>query len=189
MTSLLLLISLNAFATSMAPERPPEPTAVTEEAQKVLTTYENDVAEARRSFEKATAHHRQKAIRELETLQDRYTKAGKLDEAVAVRDRVRALKNIETPASWRAPTDADLGRVIELTVVGSTTGPIWGVGPYTSDSNPASAAVHAGLVKVGEQKDLRLEVIPGLTAYEGNERNGVTAQKYGPWSPAYRFVK
>ena len=65
------------------------------DAQEILQKYEKRQAEARREMESRLAQSRQEAIKQLRDLQDSYTKAGKLDEAVAIRDRVRKLESAE----------------------------------------------------------------------------------------------
>ena len=44
------------------------------------------------------------------------------------------------------------GQLFELEVTGTTEGPLWGTNEYTHDSKISTAAVHAGLVDVGETK-------------------------------------
>lgn len=184
------LISLSALATSPAWRPEPVPPPLTAEAQKVVDGYEKSIEDARKIYDKATTDARGKAIRELEILLDRYTKAGKLDEAVATRDRIRDLKGVLAASSWKAPTDADIGHMVSVVVTGSTAGgQVWGVGPYTSDSDPSVAAVHDGIVKPGERAELTIEIMPGRPSYESSTRNGVTTQAYGSWSPSYRFAR
>jgi hypothetical protein len=81
-----------------------------------------------------------------------------------------------------------IGQVLQFSVVGSRTGSVWGDGVYTSDSVLAAAAVHAGLLAPGESGVVSVEMVDGLDAYEGVERNGVTSLSYGRWNVAYRLI-
>ena len=81
-----------------------------------------------------------------------------------------------------------VGETLQFAVVGSTAGTVWGDGIYTSDSVLAAAAVHAGLLEPGESGIVTVEVIEGLDAYEGAERNGVISLPYRSWDVAYRFA-
>ncbi|WP_156460405.1 LCCL domain-containing protein [Devosia sp. Root635] len=91
------------------------------------------------------------------------------------------------PGTLFAFSDA-IGQVRQFSVVGSRTGSVWGDGVYTSDSVLAAAAVHAGLLAPGESGIVSVEMVEGLDAYEGAERNGVTSLSYGRWNVAYRFI-
>jgi len=60
------------------------------EGKELVQTYDADVAAIYKEIEQKVEARRQAAIKSLEALQDQLTKAGKLDEAVAVRDYLRA---------------------------------------------------------------------------------------------------
>lgn len=81
-----------------------------------------------------------------------------------------------------------VGQMLQFSVVGKTSGRVWGDGVYTSDSALATAVVHAGLLEPGESGIVTVEVIAGLPAYEGATRNGVTSLPYRSWNVAYRLV-
>ena len=53
------------------------------------------------------------------------------------------------------------GTVMYVTVTGGTSGAVWGVNPYTYDSDLATAAVHAGVLTAGETKVVKLTVLTG----------------------------
>lgn len=66
-----------------------------------------------------------------------------------------------------------------VTVTGATSGgTVWGSGPYTDDSNLAMAAVHAGLVTVGETAIIVKTSAGYLSTYTGSTRNNVTSQSW-----------
>jgi len=60
------------------------------EGQQLLTSYNADVDAIYKEIEGKIEARRQAAIKALEALQEQFTKAGKLDEAVAIRDYLRA---------------------------------------------------------------------------------------------------
>jgi hypothetical protein len=90
------------------------------------------------------------------------------------------------PATWRT-IEASVGRIYTLNVTGSLTGVVWGSGIYTRDSDPATAAVHAGLLRSGESGIVEVEFIEPPEAYATTHRNGVTSFAYGAFSQAFRF--
>jgi beta-lactamase regulating signal transducer with metallopeptidase domain len=65
------------------------PTALTEEGQKLVSDLAADTDAIQKEADAKIAARREAAIKALEALQDQYTKAGKLDEAVAIRDYLR----------------------------------------------------------------------------------------------------
>jgi beta-lactamase regulating signal transducer with metallopeptidase domain len=71
-----------------------------EDARKLVQTFEQQQAEARKEMEARLATQRDALVKQLQALQDSYTKAGKLDEAVAIRDRIRGLTHGEALLGW-----------------------------------------------------------------------------------------
>lgn len=84
--------------------------------------------------------------------------------------------------------DYDLMQV-RVRVTGSSQGTIWGSDVYTDDSPIAVAAVHAGLVEVGQTADLMLFAEPSRKRYLGVERNGIRSEPYGEFAFSYRLAK
>jgi len=78
----------------------------------------------------------------------------------------------------------------DITVTGATSGGnIWGSNPYTEDSNMNMAAVHAGLVSVGETATIT-QYDPGdyftTPGYISSTRNGITSSGwYTRWCGLY----
>ena len=66
------------------------PATLTDEGQKLVTDYSGDLDAIQKEMEAKTTARREAAIQALQALQDQYTKAGKLDEAVAIRDYLKA---------------------------------------------------------------------------------------------------
>jgi beta-lactamase regulating signal transducer with metallopeptidase domain len=60
------------------------------DARQLLERYETDSQAIRKEIEKKLTERREALIKTLQDLQDQYTKAGKLDEAVAIRDFLKS---------------------------------------------------------------------------------------------------
>lgn len=74
------------------------------EAAELLNRFSQQEAKARQEVEASLAQQRQMLIQQLKELQDRYTRAGKLDEAIALRDHVRRLEGGAGAASPGGPS-------------------------------------------------------------------------------------
>lgn len=81
-----------------------------------------------------------------------------------------------------------VGATYYFRVTGVGAGSLWGTDIYTGDSTLAAAAVHAGLVQVGETAVVKVIVEQPRTKYHGSVRNGVTSQEYGQYGTAYRLA-
>jgi hypothetical protein len=79
----------------------------------------------------------------------------------------------------------DVGRTYTFRVTGSADGSVWGTDTYTADSALAAAAVHAGVLRVGETGLVRVRMVAGLSAYSGSSRNGVTSGSWDAYPSAY----
>ena len=64
--------------------------ALPAEGQQLLETFEADQKAIQEEADQKMEARRASAVKALEALQEQYTKAGKLDEAVAIRDYLRA---------------------------------------------------------------------------------------------------
>ncbi len=70
----------------------------------------------------------------------------------------------------------------DVTVTGvAGTGSVWGSGPYTDDSNVSRAAVHQGLISVGQTATISRTPAGYVSNYVGSTRNGVTTSSYGAY--------
>lgn len=81
-----------------------------------------------------------------------------------------------------------VGQTLRLRVTGAAEGRVWGAGIYTDDSSVARAAVHAGVLQVGQTGVVEVMILPGQSAYEASTLNGVETTGYGDWGGSYRFV-
>ena len=166
-----------------------------QKAQKEIATVQQ---RADREIEELNERCRQKvqaqiekAIADLKPLQVSYAKEGLLDEALAIRDQIKQPKAEQAGAEPDPGTlvglQGQVGRSFFFEVIGNTDGAIWGTDVYTSDSTLATAAVHAGQVRPGERKVVRVTIVPPLSHFEGSTRNGVTSAPFGPYPGAYRL--
>lgn len=79
------------------------------------------------------------------------------------------------------------GATYYFRVTGVTEGQLWGTDIYTRDSTLGAAAVHAGLLKAGETKVLRVTVVPTPNKFPGSIRNGVTSADYSEFPQAWKL--
>ena len=104
--------------------------------------------------------------------------------------------NVVVPMAFRPGEVVDsingmgtLGQVLQLPVTGTDQGFVWGVDTYTDDSSLGAAAVHAGILKVGETGRVAIRIVEGQPSYKGSTRNGVTTRDYREWSRSFVFVR
>lgn len=89
--------------------------------------------------------------------------------------------NVQADPGTLAMVQGEKGTVLYIRVTGTTNGLIYGDEVYTADSPIAHAAVHSGLVRLGEQAVLKLTiqgVVPGFTAAA---KNGTSSSAYGAY--------
>jgi hypothetical protein len=156
--------------------------------------------------EAAVARAEQAATRELAPLvrelvdslrgmQERYARDGKLDEALAIRARVRQLRGDllgvrGDPGNLTEYTISDIGRVLLFEVTGRPEGSVWGTDAYTGDSRLTAAAVHAGALREGERGLVRVVLLDGEGQfYQGSTRHGVQSYDYANYPLAYRVER
>ncbi len=83
---------------------------------------------------------------------------------------------------------AQVGKRFAFKVTGAVNGGIYGSDTYTSDSSLATAAVHAGVLKVGQTGVVRVKIVAPPGAFAGSVRNGVNSAAYGSYSGAYQVL-
>jgi len=84
---------------------------------------------------------------------------------------------------------AQAGKTFAFRVTGAINGSVWGTDLYTTDSNLASAAVHAGALKPGQTKVIRVKIVGSPPAFPSSSRNGVTSSAYGFYPGAYQVMR
>ena len=84
-------------------------------------------------------------------------------------------------------TTADIGKVYRMTITGASGGG-WGTDIYTNDSYIPAMAVHAGILTVGQTKEVYIKIVQGQNNYTASTRNGITTSDWGGWDLSYQFV-
>ena len=84
--------------------------------------------------------------------------------------------------------DGPIGKTVSFMVTGAIQGDVYGTDIYTDDSNIATAAVHTGILRVGQTKNISLKILPGQSSYQASTKNGVASFSYGAWSRSYSFI-
>lgn len=79
----------------------------------------------------------------------------------------------------------EVGDQVTVRLTGRTNGALWGDSIYTLDSDLATAAVHAGLLRPGETKAIKVWVVPAPESFSGANRNGVQSSKWGRFRAAF----
>jgi hypothetical protein len=82
---------------------------------------------------------------------------------------------------------ADIGKIYKMTITGGAGGG-WGTDIYTDDSHIPAMAVHAGVIAIGETKEVYIKIVEGKNSYPGSIRNGITTSEWGSWGLSYQFV-
>ncbi|CAF1066360.1 unnamed protein product [Adineta ricciae] len=82
-----------------------------------------------------------------------------------------------------------VGQSFSFSITGNVQGPVYGTNIYTDDSDLGTAAVHAGVIKVGETKTVDVKILPGQSSYLGSAQNGITSSSYGHWLGSYVFIE
>lgn len=165
--------------------------AAEEECDAIRARADADVAAVQQEATRELAPLVRQLVESLRGLQERYARDGKLDEALAIRARVRQLRGDllgvrPDPGNLTEFGPEHFGRSFLFEVAGRLDGSAWGSGPYTSDSRLGTAAVHAGAVRCGERALVRVTILDGDGVdYQGTAQNGVTSFDYGHYPTAY----
>jgi hypothetical protein len=163
-------------------------------AREIYKQHEEEVAEIQKKAEAKANKQFEKIAVELKKVQDAFCKEAKLDEAVAVRDLIRAIQNGATnalPDPVNVNNQAtDIGKVFYYEVTGIDTGSsIWGTDVYTTGSNLAMAAVHSGVLKSGQRGVVKVTILPGQADYAASTRHGITSYPYGQWGVSFKVER
>jgi hypothetical protein len=169
--------------------------AFPEDARQLLEEFEQVASTIRNKAELEINARKQELIERLQKVQDAYTTPGTLDQAVAVRDRIRALQadlrntmaDVQpAPDTLQAYAGA-IGQAFYFRVIGRTIGAIWGTDLYTMDSDLGTAVVHAGALHNGQEGIVKVVILPGAESYPGSVRHGVSSDSWGNWTGSYRL--
>jgi hypothetical protein len=81
------------------------------------------------------------------------------------------------------------GTKLAITLTGHVNGSIYGTDVYTVDSQIATAAVHAGVIKTGQTGVVYVEVVQSPPNFAASTRNGVTSYAWDAYPPgSYKFT-
>lgn len=88
---------------------------------------------------------------------------------------------------WAELGKLQIGEEAIILIQGQTknVGAVYGTGPYTADSFPPAAVVHAGLLKDGQWGLIRFKIIKFDGDHGGSEQNGIHARKWGKYHRSY----
>ncbi len=78
------------------------------------------------------------------------------------------------------------GKILYFEVTGADSGSVYGSGIYTGDSHLATAAVHAGVLKVGETGVLKVTLLGPQKKFRASTQNGITSNSWEAWDTSYR---
>lgn len=167
------------------------------ELQEILGGHAAEVAAIRQRAVEAEQALRSRTAQQLQTLQDTFTRAARLDDALQVRDAIRRFQPTPLPRShYSEQPDRDatspydwrdrVGASFVCTVTGNTTDSVWGTDVYTDDSSVATAAVHAGVLRAGETGRVKVTIVGPGTMFMGSVRNGVSTSSWSVFGGSFR---
>jgi hypothetical protein len=159
------------------------------DAARVVKDFHKGAMAIRKKADKEVQPLRDRAVQKLKALQDKYCREARLDEALAIREKIKEIKGILPDPGRLQIQVTDIGKVFHFEVVGNPQGAVWGTEVYTSDSFLAAAAVHAGVLQNGQKGIVKVRVIPGQKSYQGSVANGVTSRNWGKWNLSYTVEK
>lgn len=166
------------------------PPDLPESARKLFEGYLEEARIIRKKAEDDIASRGVALADSLQVLQDEFTRAAKLDEAVAIRDLIRRLqaarlKLLADPGTMSAYV-SKIGETFLIEVTGRAHGgTVWGTELYTYDSRLAVAAVHAGALKDGETGVVAVTMHQSPQPHHASTANGVTSGSWGVYSASY----
>ncbi len=163
------------------------------DAREVVEQLDRDSQTIWKEANRKIGQLRRETILALTPLRDALTRAARLEEAVAVRDCIRGLKEgghkIEADPGSLSGQNLAPGAVRYFRVAGAPGGSVWGTDIYTSDSKLAAAALHAGVLRLGESGVVKVTILPGQSSYAGSDRHGVTTSSYGAYPLSFRLAR
>jgi hypothetical protein len=100
-------------------------------------------------------------------------------------EKVVAQPNPGSLTSYQGPNH--VGKTHVFSVTGAAQGSLWGTETYTLDSSLAAAAVHAGVLKVGQTGNVKVTILGPLNNFIGTAQNGLQSANYGAYPGAYKI--
>jgi len=185
----LSLVSL-ALLLCAGPDRPARGDDAPATARRLLEEYDKETKAIKRKAEAELALRRKKLLESLEALEVSFKKEAKFAQAQAVARMIREFK--EGPIKAQADPGtlsaivAQPGKVFYFEVTGANNGTVWGTDVYTDDSTLAKAAVHAGVLTLGQKGVVKVTFLPGQQTYTGSTRNGVTTNNWPAFNRSFK---
>jgi hypothetical protein len=163
-------------------------------ACEVFKQHDEEGAAVQKKAEADFVKKRDRALAELKKLQDAFCREAKLDEAVAVRDLIRTVRDGVSKAlpdpGYVNNGQEDIGKVFYYETTGTVTGAaIYGTDIYTTGSHLGMAAVHCGLLKDGQKGVMKVTILPGQPEYKFTTRNGVTSHAWGAYGISFKVER
>jgi hypothetical protein len=160
-------------------------------AREVFKKHEDELATIHGKAAADFVKKRDRALAELQKMQDAFCKEAKLDEAVAVRHASRGIRDVTAKArpdpGYVSNGAEDIGAVFFYETTGVVTRQkLFGTDIYVVGSHLGMAAAHRGLLRNGEKGVVKVTIVPGLPAYTATTRNGVTSQPHGPHNVSFK---
>ena len=158
------------------------------EAREILAHFHEGKADAWKQAHGKIRELRLQVAAPLTDLQNRYTRSARLDEALAIRDAICFIRNpgstvLTDPGVLR--NTRETSRVLFFRVTGANSGSVYGTEIYTYDSALATAAVHAGVLEMGQTGVVKVTTLPSHPSYVGSTRHGITSSNWSSY-PGYR---
>ena len=130
-------------------------------------------------FKVLTPHFGQLALKLSDLALLRQGNGGELDDLAA---------NVLSDPGQLSAYQSKIGQTFYFRVTGSNDD-VWGTDIYTTDSTLAAAAVHAGVLKMGQTGIVKVSIIAGQQFYTGSVRNGVSSGVYGFSAASFRVSR
>lgn len=81
------------------------------------------------------------------------------------------------------------GKTFSFKLRGSLRGNLYGTDVYTIDSDLAAAAVHAGVLKDGEEGMVKVTIMPPAGSHKATTQNGVTSSAWNAVGSCFKIEK
>jgi len=100
-------------------------------------------------------------------------------------ERVVALPDPGSMTGYQGPMH--VGKTYVFNVTGAAGGSLWGTETYTLDSSLAAAALHFGILKIGQTGPVKVTILGPLNNFVGSTQNGLTSSGYANYPGAYKI--
>lgn len=82
-----------------------------------------------------------------------------------------------------------VGRQINVELLETSTGGLWGTGIYTDDSSLSAAAYHAGMLPKGAKGTVAIVLMGPQSQFVGSSQNGIVSSSYTMnWPGSFQFI-